>query len=256
MIIDSHCHVDQFPNPEGLVETCERLGLRTIAVTNLPSHYEMALPHLRSKRCVTAALGMHPMCAKQAMDERFDFRRLAIQADYIGEIGLDFSRHGKSTAQEQEEVFEFVLQAISDRPRFVTIHSRGAEKAVLDSLRRHGIQGAVFHWFSGTDSAHAEVVAAGHFLSINPAMLKTAKGRRHLEATPLDRLLAESDGPFARFEGKVVSPVEITFVYREIARFHGISPSQAEECLESNFRRANGAVGAELQSNVSVKSSS
>lgn len=255
MIIDSHCHVDQFPNPEGLVETCERLGLRTIAVTNLPSHYEMALPHLRSKRYVTAAIGMHPMCAKQAMDERFDFRRLASQADYIGEIGLDFSRHGKSTAQAQEEVFEFVLQTISDRPRFVSIHSRGAEKSILDSLSRYRIQGAVFHWFSGTDSAHAEVVAAGHFLSVNPAMLKTAKGRRHLEATPLDRLLAESDGPFARFEGRVVSPIEITFVYREIARFHGISPSQAEECMESNFRRANGIICLETDSNITSRHS-
>lgn len=244
MIIDTHCHVDQFPNPEGLLENCERLHLRTIAVTNLPSHYEMAMPHLRSARYVTAALGMHPMCANDAMHERSRFRRLAVQADYIGEIGLDFSRHGKSTSQKQEEVFEFVLDAISDRPRFVSIHSRGAERPVLDALERHGLQRAVFHWFSGTDAALSEVLAGGHLLSVNPAMLKTAKGRRHLEATPLDQLLAESDGPFARIEGKAVSPLEVSLVYNEIALLHKLTPVETEEFLESNFRRASGALGA------------
>lgn len=252
MIIDTHCHVDHFPNPEGLVDECERLRLKTIAVTNLPSHFEMALPHLRGKAYVTAALGMHPMCAKEALPERSYFRRFAAQADYIGEVGLDFSRHGKTTSDVQEKVFEFVLDAISDRPRFVTIHSRGAERAVLDALRRHGIQRAVFHWFSGPDSAHAELVSAGHFLSVNPAMLKTAKGRRFLETTPLDQILAESDGPFARIEGKSIGPLQVSVVYEEIARLHKLSRAEAEECLESNFQRANGSIIAEQKANRTI----
>lgn len=240
MMIDTHCHIDQFPSPESLVQECETEGIRTIAVTNLPSHFMMALPHLKEMRFVTPALGMHPMSAKNGFRELGEFRRLAREANFIGEIGLDFSPAGKETRSIQEQVFEDVLGAISDRSRFVTLHSRGAETEVIAALKRNRVHGAVFHWFSGSDSRHAAAISNGHFMSFNAAMIRTVKGKRLLAATPLDRILVESDGPFARVSGSPASPLGIGCVYQEVANTFRMESEETAFQIAANFNLACG----------------
>ena len=178
MLIDTHCHIDQFPSPEDVIRQCETGGLRVVAVTNLPSHFAIAADRLRKHPLVSPALGIHPLSASKGIRELAAFKRMAPYADFIGEIGLDFSRHGEASKSIQERVFEEVLGAITDRPRFITLHSRGAEGAVLEGLRRHGTKAAVFHWFSGPAKVLDEVLADGHLVSINPVMLSSASGQR------------------------------------------------------------------------------
>jgi len=132
MLIDTHCHIDQFPSPEDVIRQCETGGLRVVAVTNLPSHFAIAADRLRKHPLVSPALGIHPLSASKGIRELAAFKRMAPYADFIGEIGLDFSRHGEASKSIQERVFEEVLGAITDRPRFITLHSRGAEGAVLE----------------------------------------------------------------------------------------------------------------------------
>lgn len=236
-MIDTHCHVDQFPSPEKIVRDCEAQRLHVIAVTNLPSHFKIGADRLRANRFVTPALGLHPLCVTEGVRELPAFKRLAQHVDYIGEIGLDFSRHGKESRTLQERVFEEVLQAVKDRPRFITLHSRGAEKAVLDGLRRNGITGAVFHWFTGSERNLTAVIDGGHYLSINPAMLSSASGRRVIKAAPKEMLLVESDGPFAKVGGRAASPHDVSLVYAALAKEWQMSLEAAIETVSSNFAK-------------------
>ena len=60
-------------------------------------------------------------------------------------------------------MFEEILSSIDDRPRFITLRSRGAERAVLDGLRRHKIRGAVFLLFTGARKEISSIIDDGHF---------------------------------------------------------------------------------------------
>ena len=237
MLIDSHCHIDQFPSPEEIVRRCEKSLIRVVAVTNLPSHFAKSADRLRTHPLISAALGIHPLFAKEGIREIGAFTRMAQHADFIGEIGLDFSRHGLPTKVLQERIFTEVLNAIRDRPRFITLHSRGAEREVLDGLRSYGIRGAVFHWFTGSQAEFESIIEDGHFISLNPAMLSTAGGRSIVANVTRSSVLAESDGPFATIGSRPSSPEDTAAVYRALAYAWKKSSEEVEVQLAENFNR-------------------
>ncbi|MES3030956.1 MAG: TatD family hydrolase [Patescibacteria group bacterium] len=235
MLIDTHCHIDQFPSPEEVIRECERSAIRVVAVTNLPSHFAVAADRLCGHKLVSPALGMHPLFAAEGIRELGAFKQMAPYSHFIGEIGLDFSRQGLASKPIQVRVFEEVLCALNDRPRFITLHSRGAESAVMEALRRHKIRKSVFHWFTGTEKVLLEVISDGHFVSINPAMLCTAKGKRILECTPPDRVLVESDGPFAKTGGSPCKPTDVDVVYQALAKHWNICMQGVVDLVRANF---------------------
>ena len=89
----------------------------------------------------------------------------------------------------------------------MTIHSRRAATAVLDQLANHPAAGTpILHWFSGSKQELRRAIDLGCWFSVGPAMLAGNKGRQLALAMPKDRLLTESDGPFARVDGEVAQP--------------------------------------------------
>ena len=45
----------------------------------------------------------------------------------------------------------------------------------------HHIENAIFHWYTGPENLIPEILDAGYFFSINPHMLRSAKGRGNLK---------------------------------------------------------------------------
>lgn len=240
MLIDTHCHVDQFPSPQEIVKECENYALRVVAVTNLPSDFVLAADRLKASRFVSAALGMHPLMAPKAIREISAFRRIAPHVDYIGEIGLDYTPEGLATKALQERVFDEVLSSLSDRQRFITIHSRRAEKEVLARLESNRIRRAVFHWFTGSASDLASITEAGHFVSVNAAMLQSEKGIALLRRVPREAVLVETDGPFCKINGRPSRPTDLEDIYKKLMDQMGSSRQELEDLLTANFAKACG----------------
>lgn len=48
-MIDVHCHIDLYENPNDILEICENQKLFVFSMTNLPSHFEMGLPFFNLK---------------------------------------------------------------------------------------------------------------------------------------------------------------------------------------------------------------
>ena len=93
--------------------------------------------------------------------------------------------------------------------RVLSIPSRGAETRVLDILEAHPRAGTpVLHWFSGNSEELQRAIRLGCWFSVGPAMLVGAKGRAHLSEMPLNRVLPETDGPFAKRRGATLMPWE------------------------------------------------
>ena len=72
MIIDTHCHFDMMPRPEEYVFGKERAGDIVIGMTNLPSHFQMGMPHVKSLKHIRLALGMHPLMVAKGEGVRRD----------------------------------------------------------------------------------------------------------------------------------------------------------------------------------------
>lgn len=244
---DAHCHLDLYEDPYEVAVSTERAQIATIAVTNLPSAYYAARPHMRPFRYLKLAVGLHPLLATEhTAQERRKFEQAFQETDFIGEVGLDFSRHGKSTKAQQIDSFRFVLELLRQTPKFVTLHSRQAEATVLELLDEYNIQPVVFHWYSGGLTVLDRIMEQGHFLSINHAMLRSKRGRQIVSRIPRIQLLTETDGPFIKVGHSPAVPENVTSICDQLASLWNQPAKSVEEQLAKNLQRLSEMVGIKL----------
>lgn len=231
--LDTHCHLDLFKDP---LETLEAApDTVVVAVTELPSRFRLLEARFRRDRRVRVALGLHPLQADTAGPiEEGQLIRSLTRAEYVGEIGLDFSRHGRDTKASQLRVLDRLLAEPLLRHRVVTAHSRGAEKILIERFADAGII-AILHWYTGPAGLIDSALAAGLYFSVNPSMLRTEKGRATVAALPRDRVLTESDGPFAKTGTRSVEPSDMSRLVTELGRRWDITQSQAAGIVHDNL---------------------
>jgi TatD DNase family protein len=238
MIVDSHCHIDLYPNPTELIKKCENEGIIVLGMTNLPSHFEMGYPHVISSKKVRLALGLHPLFAEQHVKEWPMFLKNFSKTSYIGEIGLDFSWEGIKTKNEQLVSFNLILKLIQNNPKkVVSLHSRRAEKVILNMLLEYNIKTAIFHWYSGPLGLIDEIAESGFYFSVNSAMSESENGIKIIKRIPMNRLLTETDGPFIKLDGRIVSPLDIVGIEKKIAVIKNVSYFEMNETIKSNFSK-------------------
>ena len=196
MIIDTHCHFDMMPKPEGYISAKEKAGDIVIGMTNLPSHFKMGQSHLIGYKHIRLALGLHPLLAAENRKELTLFKRLVDQTSYIGEIGLDFSREGIATKNEQISVLREVLATIKGKKKIVSVHSRNAEKELLDMLCEFEIKNVIFHWYSGPVDLIPSIIERGFYFSINESMCRSKNGQSIIGKIPREKILTETDAPY------------------------------------------------------------
>ncbi len=235
-MLDCHCHLDRYPQPQEVARTADTRGVFLVAVTNLPSHFRAGTPFIKAFRRVRLALGIHPLTAPHDPVEVRLFSKLLPETSFVGEVGLDFSRHGAATKAEQLRTFRQVVAQLAPVRKFVSLHSRGAESAVLDVLGEYGIEQAVFHWYTGPARLISEALRAGHFFSLNGAMTRAAKGRKVIELIPQDRVLTESDGPYARSGRHGSYPWDVDEIETYLAQAWNKPQADVRSIVWQNFR--------------------
>jgi TatD DNase family protein len=236
-MLDAHCHLDLYPDPSQTALNAEFAGVFVVCVTNLPSAFLTAQPHVRRFKTMRLALGLHPLNAELHTDKELSqFKNLVSQTSFIGEIGLDFSREGQKTKEQQLNSFRFALRALEKQPKFVTIHSRQAETTVLEVLSEEYPHPVVFHWYSGTLKNLDNAVDQGHFFSINPAMIRSEKGKSIIARIPREKILTESDGPFINMRSRTIEPSDVLTVEEALGEIWKADTSAARRIVRSNFQ--------------------
>jgi len=234
-MIDAHCHIDLYNDPLFVAKKADNEGIITVAVTTMPEHFNMAIPFLEDINNIHIALGFHPSLAgKRRFNENL-FKSLSQKTSYIGEIGLDFSNMYKFTKHLQIDILRKILTIIVNRPRFISIHSRNAEQEVLYQLNEFRLKKVVFHWYSGPLFLIEEIIKLGHFFSINPAMIKSPKGRILIERINPDRIVTESDGPYVRVKGIPAQPKDTKMVLEFLRIIWSKTLYEVENLIHHNF---------------------
>ena len=229
-MIDVHCHFDMAKKPERYISDNERRKIITIGMTNLPSHFQMGVNYVRRYKYIRLALGLHPLRVKEHTKEYSKFRQYVDDTSYIGEVGLDFSREGFSTKEMQIKSFEFVLDCIKAKNKILSLHSRRAEKEILEMLTEKGIENAIFHWYSGSLSVLKSIVNSGFFFSINSAMIQSVNGKKIIAEIPKELILTETDFPY-------IDDSNISNIHNYLSELWEISSVEVENEIDLNFKR-------------------
>lgn len=207
--MDFHAHLDLYPDPVTLIETIRKAGIYTLSVTTTPKAFLKTRNMAKGCSRIRTGLGLHPEVAAERLGELDLFDRLVSETPYVGEIGLDGSLHHRASLQGQRRAFIHILNKCENMGgRVLSIHSRGAATEVLEHLNERARSSTpILHWFSGSLSELTVANDMNAWFSVGPAMLGTKSQRAKVVAMPRNRVLLESDGPFATYQGEPLSPL-------------------------------------------------
>ena len=238
-MIDFHCHLDLYPDPHAVARACAEKGLYVLSVTTTPSAWPGTSALTSGATRIRTALGLHPQLAHQRKGELAIFEHFIPETRYVGEIGLDGTPEFKRHWEDQKLVYCRVLDVCrAAGGRVLSIHSRRAVTPVLDELEaRPGVGTPILHWFSGSNRELARAIDVGCWFSVGPAMLRGDKGRELTKRMPKDRLLTESDGPFAQIDGRSAWPWEARNAVSELEKLWSQPASEVESQLMRNLSR-------------------
>ncbi|AII11478.1 TatD family hydrolase [Rhodococcus opacus] len=236
-LLDTHCHVTAYKDPVGMLRAAEQAGVAVIAVTEDADQYRRLRTRLGRREHVEVALGLHPLrAASFGPNDLARFFRLVPQTEWIGEVGLDYSRAGVATAKAQQRVFDVVLTEAQPGRHPLTVHSRGAEKDVIQRLSDASLP-AILHWYTGPLSLIDDALQAGLYFSFNIAMTRSRKFPSLTRAIPRERVLLETDGPYAKDHGRPAQPHELNTVATALAHAWGTDLAEATHALVTNQDR-------------------
>lgn len=236
-ILDTHCHLGRYERPVAVLEAARSSCVGVVAVTEDPGEYRLLRTRLGRRTGLDVALGLHPLkAATFTPGDLARFFRLLPETRWIGEVGLDFSRAGVATKRQQLKVFETVLTEAEPGRHPLTVHSRGAEATVIELLASARCR-AVLHWYSGPFDLVEKALAAGLYFSLNPVMMRSKRISGLLRLLPRERVLLETDGPFAKLGGGPAHPSGLNGAVRQLADEWDLSELEAKRTIIANQRR-------------------
>jgi TatD DNase family protein len=210
-----------------VLTAAEQANVITVAVTELPSRFQLLQTQLRSRTRLRIALGFHPLARPN--DRRHElglFRRLLERTDYVGEVGLDRSTQGRDTLAQQRETFEAILALPGIQQKVLSVHSRRAEAETV-ALLVAAKASAILHWYSGPLAPLEQALNGGLYFSVNGAMLKSRNGQRIIAALPRERVVTETDAPYTKTGARPSEPRDIPHVVSALAERWGLTPQEA-----------------------------
>ncbi|MDL2248517.1 TatD family hydrolase [Tyzzerella sp. OttesenSCG-928-J15] len=199
-LYDMHCHIDLMTSMTDFASEAKKMGISVLAVTTTPKAYAKEITSLRSFANIRVGLGLHPQLVSERFNELSLVEKYIGEADYIGEIGLDFNSRFYSSKENQIIVFENIIKWCSQKGgKVISIHTVRSDKTVLDILEKYRCtekNKCILHWFSGSMTQLRRAVEMGCYFSINGIMIKSPNGQKLIPSFPIEKVLTESDAPF------------------------------------------------------------
>jgi TatD DNase family protein len=215
-VTDTHCHLDVARDSnQSRAEPEEALAAAAAVNVTRVVHIGCDLPGAnwavetaQRLSSVVAGVALHPneaprLAAAGRLDEALtEIDRLAGSSDRVravGETGLDHYRTGADGHAVQEASFRAHIEMARRHGKALVIHDRDAHADVLRVLDDEiPPDRVVFHCFSGDADMARRCAERGWFVSFagSVTFANAAALRQALAATPLERVLVETDAPF------------------------------------------------------------
>ncbi len=244
-MIDSHCHLDFYEDPEAAVSNSLRA---MITVGTTVQRNSSALNLARKYENVWAAVGIHPNNASdlaneevpgQVTDQAAQERVVA-----IGETGFD-NHWDRETLETQARAFEWHARLAQSLDLPLILHvrdkqgqdaaSREATRAIVAANQRKG----VLHCFNGDEQLLEAALDLGWHVSFagNLTYRSATRLQELAREIPEDRLMVETDSPYLSpmpHRGKQNQPANVTHTARFLAELRGTTLEHIEAVTDRN----------------------
>ncbi len=241
MFIDAHAHLDRYEDKlDSVLEEINQNKIFTLSNSmDLPS-YRRNLKIAERCKFILPCFGVHPLNAPEYVDHLDALRDAVEQCPLLGEIGLDF--HSAEDADQfpaQLKIFEFFLSAAKEQKKMVNLHSRGAEKEVLQLLKDYDIHRAIVHWYSGPLDIFQGLLARGLYFTIGVEVLYSEHIQTIVRKLLDEQLLTETDNPGGQkwLTGEPGMPLLIKDVVQAIAELRKVTVQVIIQTVQTNFVR-------------------
>ena len=251
MLIDSHVnlHTDQYAGEcDEIIKRARAAGVSAMLtisdqLSSTPAIQAIAKAH----DFIWRSVGVHPHHAKNYSELNAE-TLIGFAADKkvigIGECGLDF-HYEYSDRAAQFPVFKAHIAAARATGLPLIIHTREADDATQDTLIEEHRAGAfipLLHCYTGgRDLADAALNLGGYISFSGIITFKNAHDIRAIaEATPLDRIIIETDCPYLApvpVRGRRNEPAYLVHVAEKLAEIKGVSMEEIAKVTTDNFFR-------------------
>lgn len=197
---------------------------------------------------IFATCGIHPHDSGRHVPDDLEplvelLSRPAVVA--VGEAGLDFYRD-YAPRDRQVAIFRRQVDLALAHELPLILHSRGAEREVLDVLEELGASrvGGVLHCWGGPPELIPRVLELGFHLGFGGAVTRSkGRYRKVLPLVPLDRMLLETDCPYlapAPQTSRRNEPAFVTEVPPVMSALMDVPAAQIVAETDANARRLFG----------------
>jgi TatD DNase family protein len=241
LLIDVHAHLDICSGTAALVKRAEAAGVKAIitAGTDIASNRK-ALMLSKNFAIVKAALGLYPLNALKmsdaAIDEEIKFiQKNSTKIAAVSEIGIDYQ---EKEWQRQQQIFERQLEIAKRIKKTVIVHSRKAEREVVETLISSGCKKAVLHAFHGSMKTVKLAIDNGYYFSIPANISRSDHFQRMVATAPLSHLLTETDAPFlSPQKGTSSEPAFVAETVKKIAEIKKLDAEETANIIYSNYQQ-------------------
>lgn len=242
MLVDTHAHLDMLSSPAADVLARARdagVGaIITIGESLESSASAVVLAELFDGSdglpAVWASVGVHPHNAAgydAAAESRLGELAAHPRVVAIGEAGLDF-HYDHCPRDDQRRAFAAQLDLAAAVGLPIIVHDREAHEEVFEALARAigrtAPRAVVMHCFSGDRCWAERFLDLGCYLAIGGVLTfsRADDTRAAITATPLERLLLETDCPYLApepFRGDENEPARLPLIAEAAAAAHSVS---------------------------------
>jgi len=248
-IIDSHCHLTDFPREELdlIIERAFAADVQQFICVSSINGDKAAFAAVKLAEeypFIFATLGIHPEDANNF----FNLSSLEVLFNHpkvvaIGETGLDF--YWKEAAKEnQEKLFRNSIAVAKSLKKPIIIHSREALEETLTILKEEQAVevGGVFHCYSGDSEFAKKVYDIGFYISFagNVTFKKALQLQEAVKKIPIEQLLVETDSPYLApvpYRGKRCEPAHTRVTLEFIAKLKNMPVEEVAKITTENTRK-------------------
>ena len=220
-VVDFHTHLHQYDINDSCLSQIENNNILTVACSmDIPSYLKTKeIKDKLNSHLVIPTFGIHPSLADIPFD-RNEALMYMEESPLIGEIGLDYLWAKDVDKEKQIEVFRFFLDYCNKTGKYCAIHTKDAEKDVIDILKYYPNVKPIIHWYDGPLDIFKEIVERGYYCTFGVEVKYSSHIRKLLKLLPLDKLLIDTDNPESEIwlGGTRKDPLLITDVVKNIAK--------------------------------------
>ena len=257
-LLDSHCHIQlsQFDADRGevLARMQEKAMGAIVIGTDLPESRD-ALELAEKHNFLWAAVGLHP---NDNLAEEFNEAAYLTLAQHpkvvaIGECGLDYFRSGGTSEEKiaQKKRFEMQIELAIKVNKPLIIHCRNAHDDMLEILQeyKNGTGAAlqiVIHFFTGSGELAQKYLDLGCYLSFPGPITYSDMYDESIRVAPPDRILSETDSPFAApvpHRGQRNEPAYVEDVVKKIAAVKELPVEEVGDQIVKNSQKVFSLAG-------------